>query len=267
MTVYIVTLTSDREGERSWLQTNQPTREYQQVLKRVNWHLKKDARMTFRYDNGTFSYCSSGVTEPGWNDWFYLVISVSMAFGVVGAVLSATFLISGQVFLWLLITTAVLLGGPWLIRAGLKSRDKRDTLRQWNSLTSGLDAEPLPAISESTYWVMRLLDETRSDVSGGSPMNQWANRYGYHFSLLLAALNEDTTVAAAYDLHCMVQANATLPGYDEEAAEADEAMLAPHRQAALQRVATLDEWAAGLAKSELTSRRAGVEAVARALEM
>ena len=64
-----------------------------------------------------------------------------------------------------------------------------------------------------------------------------------------------------------MQANATLPGYDEEAAGADEAMLAPHKQAALQRVATLDEWAAGLAKAELTSQRAGVEAVARALKM
>ena len=188
--------------------------------------------MTFRYDNGTFSNCIYGETETGWHGLFDFVIGVSMAFGVVGAVLSATLLTSGQVFLWLLITTAVLLGGPWLIRAGLKSRDKRDTLRQWNSLTSGLDAEPLPAISESTYWVMRLLDDTRGEPAGDR-MNRWANRYGDHFSLLLAALNEDTTVVAAYDLHCMVQANATLPGYDEEAAEADEAMLAPHRQAAL----------------------------------
>lgn len=112
MTVYIVTLTSDREGERSWLQMDEPTEEYQQVLTRVNWHLKKDAKMTLRYDNGTFSNCIYGETEPGWHGWFDFVISMSTGFGFVGAVLSAALLISGQVFLWLLITTAVLLGGP-----------------------------------------------------------------------------------------------------------------------------------------------------------
>lgn len=266
MTVYIVTLTSDREGERRWLQEDEPSEEYRKVLQQVNWHLKKDAEMTLKYSNGTYSGYSYDSIAPGWDDWLGLAIIISMTLGVIGAIGCLIFLAGGCMFAWMWITTVLLLVVPWLCWTVAKARNKQSVMRQWNSLTSGLGVEPLPAVSESTYWVMQLLDDSRGESASGS-MNRWANRYGRHLGLLLTALNDDTGVAAAHQLHCMVQSNATLPTYDKKAAKEDEAMLAPRRKEALRRAAKLDEWAVGLARAELTSRRAGVEAVARALEM